>query len=84
MKDDSTYAKPSRRNLLAGGASFAMALPVIMAAAGTQPVQAQEALQSISSPETQPPFDPKNYPIVPPKRFEDLKVGDVFRAPGGP
>jgi hypothetical protein len=27
-------------------------------------------------------FDPTNDPIVPPKRFEDLKVGDVFRAPG--
>ena len=71
-----------RRGLLAGGASIAAALPVLLAAAGTQPAAAQPASPATGSPATQPPFDPKNYPIVSPKRFEDLKVGDVFRAPG--
>jgi hypothetical protein len=26
-------------------------------------------------------FDPVNFTVVPPRRFEDLHVGDVFRAP---
>jgi acyl dehydratase len=26
-------------------------------------------------------FDPVNFTIVPPQRFEDLRVGDIFRAP---
>jgi len=25
-------------------------------------------------------FDPVNFTVVPPRRFEDLRVGDVFRA----
>ena len=30
----------------------------------------------------QPPdFDPVNFTVVPPRRFEDLRVGEVFRAP---
>ena len=31
----------------------------------------------------QPPgsFDPVGFTVVPPRRFEDLRVGDVFRAP---
>jgi acyl dehydratase len=31
---------------------------------------------------TQTSFDPGAFLIVPAKRFEDLKVGDIFRAPG--
>ena len=72
----------SRRNILAGGASAAVALPLVLAAVDATPAAAQSAAQAIGSPSTQPAFDPKNFPIVPPKRFEDLKVGDVFRAPG--
>ena len=26
-------------------------------------------------------FDPASFTVVPPRRFEDLRVGDVFRAP---
>jgi hypothetical protein len=26
-------------------------------------------------------FDPVNFTVVPPRRFEDLRVGEVFRAP---
>src|SRR4249919_517529 len=26
-------------------------------------------------------FDPVSFTVVPPRRFEDLRVGDVFRAP---
>jgi acyl dehydratase len=28
-----------------------------------------------------PKFDPVSFTVVPPRRFEDLRVGDVFRAP---
>ena len=27
------------------------------------------------------PFDPEKFLLVPPRRFEDLKIGDIFRAP---
>src|ERR1700678_3730722 len=30
---------------------------------------------------TKPSFDPTSFFMVPPKRFEDLKIGDIFRAP---
>ena len=30
---------------------------------------------------TKPSFDPTSFLVVPPKRFYDLKVGDIFRAP---
>jgi acyl dehydratase len=30
---------------------------------------------------TKPSFDPTSFLIVPPKGFDDLKVGDIFRAP---
>ncbi len=72
----------ARRDLLVRGASSMALLPVVLAATGVSPAAAQSSSQAIGSPATQPAFDPKNYPIVPPKRFEDLKVGDVFRAPG--
>jgi acyl dehydratase len=29
----------------------------------------------------EPEFNPDTFLLVPPKRFEDLKVGDIFRAP---
>lgn len=32
-------------------------------------------------PRTATSFDPMSFLLVPPKRFEDLRVGDVFRAP---
>jgi acyl dehydratase len=32
-------------------------------------------------PRTVTSFDPMSFLLVPPKRFEDLRVGDVFRAP---
>ncbi|MGF7183731.1 MaoC family dehydratase [Tunturiibacter psychrotolerans] len=32
-------------------------------------------------PTTVTSFDPTSFPLVPAKRFEDLRVGDIFRAP---
>src|ERR1700687_5425487 len=32
-------------------------------------------------PETAYTFDPRNFTVVPARTFEDLKVGDIFRAP---
>jgi hypothetical protein len=81
---DTETTDMGRRTLITAGASAAAALCrwSWLPLAGAQPAEVQGTSQSITSPETQPPFDPTNYPIVPPKRFEDLKVGDVFRAPG--
>ena len=82
LSNRTSHPEMSRRRIMAGGASAAATLPIVLAAAGVPSAAAQPAAQGIGSPPTQPAFDPKNYPIVPPKRFEDLKVGDVFRAPG--
>jgi hypothetical protein len=30
---------------------------------------------------TKPTFDPTSFLVIPPKRFDDLKVGNIFRAP---
>jgi len=39
-------------------------------------------LTAASVPAEQPRgFDPVSFTVVPPRRFEDLRVGDVFRAP---
>ncbi len=82
MSNSNSDVDVSRRNVLGGGASAAVALPMVLAVASSRPAAAQSPAQPIGSPSTQPAFDPKNFPIVPPKRFEDLKVGEVFRAPG--
>lgn len=68
-----------RRNLIAGGASAALAVPLVLAAATT--AAAQSAAPIATSPATQPAFDSKNFPVVPARRFNDFKVGDMFRMP---
>ena len=51
----------------------------IMLAAGTA---AGGLLTATSVAAEQPSnFDPVSFTVVPPRRFEDLRVGDVFRAP---
>src|SRR5580765_5092431 len=37
--------------------------------------------KALSEPITLASFDPTNFLVVPERRFEDLKVGDIFRAP---
>ena len=69
-----------RRNLIAGGASAAVAIPLVLAAT-SRPAAAQSSDPMALSPSTQPAFDPKNFPVVAPKRFSDFKVGDMFRMP---
>ncbi len=69
-----------RRNVIAAGASTAIALPLVLAAA-SQPAMAQTSAGIAVSPTTDPAFDPKNFPVLPPKRFSDFKVGDMFRMP---
>ncbi len=81
MTPDTIPPAMGRRNLVVAGASAAVALPMVLAA-GARPAAARPPPSDMGSPVTQPAFDPRNYPIVPPKRFEDLRVGDVFRAPG--
>jgi acyl dehydratase len=36
---------------------------------------------SVAAAQPHDDFDPVNFTVVPPRRFEDLRVGDVFRAP---
>ena len=44
--------------------------------------QTVERLNSHTDRRNQPgSFDPVGFTVVPPRRFEDLRVGDVFRAP---
>ena len=79
MKNDNVPADIARRNLIAGSAAAAVAMPLVLAA--SQPAAAQPAQPIATSPATQPAFDPKNFPVVPPKKFSDFKVGDMFRRP---
>ena len=80
MKNENASADVGRRNLLASGASAAVALPLVLAAT-SQPAAAQSSAPIAVSPTTEPAFDPKNFPVVPPKKFSDFKVGDMFRMP---
>src|SRR5467141_5104229 len=44
--------------------------------------QTVERMNSHTNRRNQPgSFDPVGFTVVPPRRFEDLRVGDVFRAP---
>ncbi len=44
--------------------------------------QTVERMNSHTDKRNQPgSFDPVSFTVVPPRRFEDLRVGDVFRAP---
>jgi acyl dehydratase len=38
-------------------------------------------VETSAKPDTTQSFDPESFLIVPAKRFDDLKVGDIFRAP---
>ena len=49
--------------------------------AATSAVPGQSEHSSPSKPEAHSTFDPSSFLLVPAKGFEDLKVGDVFRAP---
>jgi acyl dehydratase len=62
----------SRRNML----SAATAAGCLSTAAGV-------AASAPTLPQDKQPrdFDPASFTVVPPRRFEDLRVGDVFRAP---
>ena len=79
MQDDQNSDGVRRRDLMSAGAVAAIAVPLM--ATGTQAEAASTAGGVLTSPSTQPPFDPSNFPVVPPKRFGDFKVGDLFRMP---
>ena len=57
---------------------------VVAAAAAIAPaiVKAADRMNSHTDRSNQPgSFDPVGFTVVPPRRFEDLRVGEVFRAP---
>ena len=62
-----------------GGASAVVAPPLVLAV--SLPAAAQSSAPIAISPTTVPAFDPENFPVVPPRKFSDFKVGDRFRMP---
>jgi acyl dehydratase len=79
----------SRRNVILGGAAVvaAMSLPNNSLASTTgQPSKNNNGKDdnmnsSTDIPETEHTFDPSNFTVVPARTFEDLRVGEIFRAP---
>ncbi len=81
MSTNHLHADVNRRDLLASGVSVSTTLPFVLAGLTTPAAEAQPTSQSGKSSNTETAFNPDNFLLVPPKRFEDLKVGDMFRAP---
>jgi acyl dehydratase len=65
----------SRRNVILGGAAVVAAVSLPKNSSGSTPVSMTD------QPETAPAFDPGNFTVVPARTFEDLRVGEIFRAP---
>jgi acyl dehydratase len=83
----------SRRNLILGGAAVvaSISLPKNSLASTTfstidQPLKNNDGKDNnmkskTDIPETAQTFDPSNFTVVPARTFEDLRVGEIFRAP---
>ena len=83
----------SRRNVILGGAAVvaAIGLPKNSLASTLLLTTDQFAKNNDGKddnmnsttdiPETATTFDPSNFTVVPPRTFEDLRVGEIFRAP---
>ena len=69
----------TRRNFIQSGLLIAgTALTGANATAAETPPESSPSTENILGGDK---FDPTKWLIVPPKTFEDLKVGDVFRVP---
>jgi acyl dehydratase len=79
----------SRRNMILGGAAViaAISLPKnSLASTPHQPSQNNNGkddnmISTTDLPETAQTFDPSNFTVVPARTFDDLRVGEIFRAP---
>jgi MaoC like domain len=83
----------SRRNMILGGAAVVAAISVPKNGSASTPLSTTGQLSknndgkddSMNStteiPETARAFDPRTFTVVPARTFEDLRVGEIFRAP---
>ena len=82
----------SRRNMILGGAAVVAAMSLPKNSLASMPLSTKEPSRNndgkddkINSTtdisETAQAFDPSNFTVVPARTFEDLRVGEIFRAP---
>ena len=82
----------SRRNMILGGAAVVAAISLPKNSLASTPLSTTEPPRNkdgkddkmnstIDIPETAPAFDPRSFTVVPARTFEDLRVGEIFRAP---
>ena len=83
----------SRRNMILGGAAAAAAISLPRNGVASPPLSTTGQASSTNSgkddsmnsttgtPGTADTFDPNNFRVVPARTFEDLRVGEIFRAP---
>ena len=83
----------SRRNMILGGATVVAAISLPKNSLASTPLSATDQpsknndgkddnMNSTTDiPETAHTFDPSNFTVVPARTFEDLRVGEIFRAP---
>jgi acyl dehydratase len=83
----------SRRNVIFGGAAVVAAISLPKNSLASKPVPTidqssknnngknDDMNSTTDIPDTAHSFDPSNFTVVPARKFEDLRVGEVFRAP---
>jgi hypothetical protein len=83
----------SRRNMILGGAAVVAAISLPKnSLASTPPSTADQPSENNNGeddnmnsttdiPEAAHTFDPSNFTVVPARTFDDLRVGEIFRAP---
>jgi hypothetical protein len=83
----------SRRNVILGAAAAVAAISLPKNSPASTPLSMKEQplknndgkddnLNSTTDvPETAQTFDPTNFTVVPARTFDDLRVGEIFRAP---
>jgi acyl dehydratase len=82
----------SRRNMILGGAAVVAAISLPKNSLASTPLSRTDQPSknngkddNVSStadiPETAQTFDPSNFTVVPARTFDDLRVGEIFRAP---
>src|SRR6476661_5457275 len=90
--DDEGSSCLSRRNMILGGASVVAAISLPKNSLASTPLSTTDQpsknndgkddnMTATDIPETTHTFDASNFTVVPTRRFEDLRVGEIFRAP---
>jgi hypothetical protein len=83
----------SRRNMILGGAAVVAAISLPKNSLASTPLSRtdqpsknnygkEDNVNSTADiPETAQTFDPSNFTVIPARTFDDLRVGEIFRAP---